>query len=114
MKKIITILGFSLFMLGCSADTADTTKTQTTAQADIMYFGATWWGPCKKMKQLFQDQDVKKELDEIDFQQYDIDSRPDLAKKYNIRSIPTLITKSGQRYTGFLGKEKLLQILRKY
>ena len=42
MKKIITILGFSLFMLGCSADTADTTKTQTTAQADIMYFGATW------------------------------------------------------------------------
>jgi hypothetical protein len=64
------------------------------------------------MKQLFQDKDVKKELDKVDFRTYDIDIRPDLAQKYNVRSIPTLITKSGERYTGLLSKAKLLDILR--
>ena len=64
------------------------------------------------MKQLFQDQEVKTELDKIDFQMYDIDLNPDMARQYNVRSIPTLITKSGERYTGFLGKQKLLEIVR--
>jgi len=43
MKKIISILGLSLFMLGCAADTSqDSASTKINTQAEIMYFGATW------------------------------------------------------------------------
>ncbi len=80
------------------------------------YFGATWCPPCKKMKDLFKDKDVAKELSKFDFQVYDIDKSPDLKKKYKVTKIPTLIfiNKEKQtRYVGSMSKQQLLKILSK-
>ena len=63
------------------------------------------------MKQLFQDKDVKKELDRLNMEIYDIDVDKEITKKHNIKSIPTIITKQ-QRYVGSMSKEKFLEVLK--
>jgi|TARA_B100000085_G_scaffold279402_1_gene302647 thiol-disulfide isomerase/thioredoxin len=78
------------------------------------YFGATWCPPCKKMKYLFKDKEVAKELSKFDFQIYDIDKSPEVKKKYRITKIPTLIfiNKEKQtRHVGSMSKQQLLKIL---
>jgi thioredoxin-related protein len=122
MKKTIILILFTLFAMGCVSDNAiqdngeiPTNYSETETDTEVMYFGATWCGPCKKMKQLFKDKDVKKELDRLDMKIYDVDVDKELAKSYNIQSIPTLIIKDEnqlKRYVGSMGKEELLQILR--
>jgi|TARA_B100000085_G_scaffold283663_1_gene314843 thiol-disulfide isomerase/thioredoxin len=80
------------------------------------YFGATWCPPCNKMKQLFKDKEVAKELSNFDFHVYDIDKHPNLKSKYRIQKIPTMIfIKDGKqsRYVGGMSKQRLLQVLRK-
>ena len=124
MKKIIILLLFALFTTGCVSDNAvqdngdiPTTYSEAEKDTNLMYFGATWCGPCKKMKQLFKDKDVKKELDRLGLKIYDIDVDVEISKRYNIRSIPTLIIEKdgkAERHTGSMDKGKLLGILKKY
>jgi thiol-disulfide isomerase/thioredoxin len=82
----------------------------------MLYFGATWCPPCKKMKQLFKDPEVKKELDRLDFRMYDEARDRPMFDKFNITLYPTTIFqaegKIGTRYTGSMPKSQLLQILR--
>lgn len=81
---------------------------------DLLYFGATWCIPCGKMKKLFKDKDVKKELDKYDFIMYDYDRDRKVAEKYKIKFLPTMIfKKDGHRVVGELSKEELLKILKK-
>ena len=81
----------------------------------VLYFGATWCGPCRVMKKVLKDKEVKKELDKLDFRMYDVDRDKDMARRYSIKSIPTIITikdKKMRRYVGQLSKQKLLTILK--
>tara|TARA_R100001377_G_scaffold11077_1_gene5549 strand:+ start:1647 stop:2045 length:399 start_codon:yes stop_codon:yes gene_type:complete len=91
-------------------------KQDKVEKTQMLYFGATWCSPCKKMKQLFKDPEVKKELDRLDFRMYDIDIDAEMTRKYNITKVPTTIFqaegKMGTRYTGSIPKSQLLQILR--
>ena len=91
-------------------------KQDEVKKTQMLYFGATWCSPCKKMKQLFKDPEVKKELDRLDFRMYDIDIDNEMKRKYNITKVPTTIFqaegKMGTRYTGSIPKSQLLQILR--
>ena len=91
-------------------------KQDEVKKTQMLYFGATWCPPCKKMKQLFKDPEVKKELDRLDFRMYDIDIDNEMKRKYNITKVPTTIFqaegKMGTRYTGSIPKSQLLQILR--
>jgi thiol-disulfide isomerase/thioredoxin len=66
------------------------------------------------MKKVLKDKEVKKELDKLDFRMYDVDRDKDMARRYSIKSIPTIITikdKKMRRYVGQLSKQKLLTIL---
>ena len=59
-------------------------------------FLATWCGPCRAMKPIFEK--VSKDLaDKAGFIKVDVDQNPDLAQTYGIESIPTMILfKDGQ------------------
>lgn len=85
-------------------------------KTQMLYFGATWCPPCKKMKQLFKDPEVKKELDRLDFRMYDEARDRPMFDKFNITLYPTTIFqaegKIGTRYTGSMSKSQLLEILR--
>ena len=55
------------------------------------YFGATWCGPCKTFKPVMNE--VVGEGHSVQF--IDIDQQQDLAAKYNVRSVPTVIIEEG-------------------
>ena len=80
------------------------------------YFSATWCGPCKAFKPIMEE--LKEEGYNITF--LDVDTNSDLAKQYNIRSVPTTIIEeiSGPRYVnitdtiiGARSKEEIIESL---
>tara|TARA_Y100000385_G_scaffold257532_1_gene284809 strand:+ start:11833 stop:12228 length:396 start_codon:yes stop_codon:yes gene_type:complete len=91
-------------------------EPEETKKTQMLYFGATWCPPCNKMKQLFKDPEVKKELDRLDFRMYDQAKDKPMFKKFNITLYPTTIFQAEGaitvRYTGYIPKKDLLEILR--
>jgi len=53
---------------------------------EILYFSATWCGPCKNFKPIMEQ--VSRELP-VRF--VDVDSNPQLVAEYGVRSVPTVI-----------------------
>jgi thioredoxin 1 len=51
------------------------------------YFSATWCGPCKTFKPIMQE--LTTQGYQIGF--FDVDQNSDMARKYNVRSVPTTI-----------------------
>ena len=94
------------------------TKSKQEKKIGIYYFGATWCSPCVAMKKHFKEKDVKNLLDKSDFRLYDIDRHGNLAKKYGIQFVPTLVfidnDKVVEKISGYQSKEKLIKLLEKY
>lgn len=53
-------------------------------------FFATWCGPCKMQTPIVHELEHKLG-DKVDFKMVDVDENPDLAMKYEIAVVPTLI-----------------------
>ena len=76
----------------------------------VIDFFATWCGPCKMLAPILSE--VEKETTDVAFIRVDVDQAPDLARRFGIMSIPTLVfLKNGEevgRSVGFLRKPELL------
>ncbi|KFJ13196.1 thioredoxin [Delftia acidovorans] len=74
-------------------------------------FWAHWCGPCRAMAPVYQAVAAAKQ-DQIGFGEVDLDQSPDLAARYGVQSIPTvLLFKNGHlvdRMIGAVPKQKLL------
>lgn len=79
----------------------------------VKRFTAAWCGPCKQLAPLIAQ--VQEELTDVNFETIDVDSNSDLAVKYNIRSVPTLVIEvDGQevkRTLGMQSKPTLINLL---
>jgi thioredoxin 1 len=53
-------------------------------------FFATWCGPCRMQTPIIEELE-KKMGDKVDFRKVDVDQNMELAEKYGIRVVPTLI-----------------------
>ena len=53
-------------------------------------FFATWCGPCRMQTPIIEDL-AKKMGDAVEIRKIDVDQHMDLAEKYGIRGVPTLI-----------------------
>ena len=77
----------------------------------MKYFSATWCGPCKAFKPVMTE--IKNEGHYVEF--IDTDNMSDLASKYNIRSVPTVVIEEGgvevDRFVGSIPKQQVLQKL---
>ncbi|KAK9075159.1 hypothetical protein SSX86_003479 [Deinandra increscens subsp. villosa] len=71
----------------------------------ILYFTATWCGPCRFMAPLFTNLAAK--YPKVLFLKIDIDEASDVAAKWNISSVPTFFfTKNGKEIDKVVGADK--------
>jgi len=83
----------------------------------VLYFGATWCGPCKQMKsvtfEVIKDDD---RADEYQWLKYDIDESPEIATRYGIVSVPSIVVLDAERNpvavgAGFMTADRLLKFI---
>ncbi|MBN1296537.1 thioredoxin [bacterium] len=77
----------------------------------LVDYGATWCGPCKKLKPLLEELAGTK-ADQAEFYYVDAGEQPTLAQKYGVMSLPTLLFfKNGEvkdRIVGLVAREKIV------
>ena len=81
----------------------------------LVDFYADWCGPCKMMGPVVEE--IAKEITDICVGKVNIDENQELAIKYNVVNIPTLIVfkegKESARLIGFHSKQEIISELRK-
>ncbi|MBD3863818.1 thioredoxin [Olleya marilimosa] len=83
-------------------------------QPVLVDFFAEWCGPCKTMSPILKD--VKDNLkDRVSIIKIDVDKNQELASKYQVRGVPTLLLfKNGKqvwRQSGVLQKNELINVI---
>ena len=82
----------------------------------LVDFWAEWCGPCKSMHPIFSR--MAKKYDHVRFARVNVDNSQDIAKKFNVQSIPTFIMfKNGQvaqQMVGAVGEPGIHMICKKF
>jgi thioredoxin 1 len=74
---------------------------------EVKKFYAEWCGPCKVLTPLMEN--VKTKFTGVKFENVDIDSQFEIAQKYFVRSVPTvIIEKNGKEVERFVGVQSEL------
>lgn len=80
-------------------------------KVSILYFSAVWCGPCKILKPVMEE--ISNEMsDSIDIHYIDINDNMELAGKYQIMSVPTLLfVKGGEIKNKIVGLQPKTNII---
>ena len=82
----------------------------------LVDFFATWCGPCRMLAPILEEIDERKEAGDLLIIKVDVDEAGEIAAKYGIQSIPTLILfENGtavKNALGYMPKPQLLNFLK--
>ena len=80
----------------------------------LVDFSATWCGPCKMQKPVLEE--MESEVD-LDIYSVDVDESPELAGRYNVNAVPSMMLFKGgvlkNTLVGFQAKEVILSEVEK-
>lgn len=77
-------------------------KVINSKKTVIVDFSATWCMPCRMLKPILERVEAK--LTDVKFYNIDIDDDEDVAKRYRIFSVPTLVAfRSGEKIDSLVG-----------
>ena len=87
-------------------------NVENTKGVVVVDFSATWCGPCKMLTPVLES--VANKLDgKVKIVKVDVDESPDLAQRFGIMSVPTMILfKKGQQtaaFSGYMPEAMLMQ-----
>jgi thioredoxin 1 len=84
---------------------------------EVIKIGTEWCGPCKMMKPTIQKlQEKYDETSGVKITEVDADQDPDVAIKFSVRGVPTIIfLKDGSvdRKTGIMSESQITEIITK-
>jgi thioredoxin 1 len=87
-------------------------KNQTKSGILLVDFWAPWCGPCKMMAPVLNEM-AEMDSDKVTIAKVNVDQQQQLATKFNIRSIPTLVMfangKEVKRFSGIKNRSFLLK-----
>lgn len=93
------------------------TEVENADETIVVDFFATWCGPCKMLSPVFEElgQDME---DRAKFLKVDIDKSLELARKFEVTTVPTVIVfkegKETDRLVGFIQKQKLEEMVKSH
>ena len=100
--------------------TTDATFSQDVLKSDkpvLLDFWAEWCGPCKMIAPVLEDI-ASENKGKLSIAKLNVDDNPDVARRYEVLSIPTLLVFQGgelrKRLVGAKGKAQLLQDLSEF
>jgi thioredoxin len=96
---------------------ADWQGIATSGKPVFVDFWAEWCAPCKMLTPTFE-RLAEKYSAQVTFAKVNVDEMPDLADKFAIRSIPTLVLLQNgnvvERLIGLRGEQELAQVLSRH
>ena len=79
----------------------------------IFYFTADWCGPCRKTRPIVEE--LNKDLSLVNIKIIDVDSEMELAKQFEIKSVPTFVVIKDnneiKRVVGTQTKSSLMELM---
>jgi thioredoxin 1 len=98
-------------------EAADWQGIETSTKPVFLDFWAEWCGPCKMLAPTFA-RLAEKYGEQVTFAKVNVDELPDIANKFGVRSIPTLVLlQQGnvvERLVGLRSEQELAQVLSRY
>ncbi len=86
---------------------------ETARGLTVVDFWASWCGPCRLLSPIVEE--LAGELTDVNFAKVNVDDEPELANRFGISAIPTLVMlKNGEpaaQSVGLKGKEELRSLI---